>query len=282
LGAIFTRSASQIKQSTLFKEQKTMPEIVDTYEVLPGDSLSQIAADFGISVEDLLAANQQITNRDLINVGQKINIPGTTPAPPVTPAPGHSEVYDGHHPAPGTTSTARALYSHPPLTNAPGQRDPDIYSQLINQFAVGDNPRFLAGQGQTYCNIFVWDVTRAMGAEVPHWVDAAGDIAAPGALGAFEININAGVTWMRNHGAPRHGWQSVTPAQAQDSANQGKVAVVMWKNETGAHGHTAVVRPGSVDGNGPATAQAGRHNFNLGHVRLGFGSHGPLEFFVHE
>src|SRR6267154_4927968 len=103
-----------------------MPEIVDTHEVQPGDTLSKIAASFGISVADLLAANQQITNRDVIRVGQKINIPGTTPAPAVTPAPGHAEVYDGHHPAPGTTSTARALYSHPPLTNAPGQRDAAI------------------------------------------------------------------------------------------------------------------------------------------------------------
>jgi LysM repeat protein len=258
-----------------------MPEIVETHEVQPGDTLSKIAASFGISVGDLLAANQQITNRDVIRVGQKINIPGTTPAPAVTPAPGHAEVYDGNHPAPGTTSTARALYSHPPLTNAPGQRDAAIYSQLINQFAVGDNPRFLAGQGKTYCNIFVWDVTRAMGAEVPHWVDAGGNIAVPGAPGAFEMNINAGVTWMKDHGVSQHGWQSATPAQAQDAANQGKIAVVLWKNQTGGHGHTAIVRPGTLDGSGPAIAQAGRHNFNLGHVRTGFGTLGPLEFYIH-
>src|SRR5260221_2432086 len=200
-----------------------MREMVDTNEVQTGETLSKIAASFGISVGDLLAANQQITNRDVIRVGQKINIPGTTPAPAVTPAPGHA-AYDGHHPAPGTTSTARALYSHPPLTNAPGQRDSAVYSQLIDQFAVRDNPRFLAGQGKTYCNIFVWDVTGAMGAEVPHWVDAGGNIAVPGAPGAFEININAGVTWMKNHGMSQNGWQSVTPAQAQDAANQGKKA----------------------------------------------------------
>jgi hypothetical protein len=156
-----------------------------------------------------------------------------------------------------------------------------MYSQLINQFAVGDNPRFLAGAGKTYCNIFVWDVTRAMGAEIPHWIDAAGSIAAPGAPDSFEININAGVTWMKNHGVSGHGWESATPEQAQAAANQGKIAVVMWKNETGGHGHTAIVRPGTLDSNGPATAQAGRHNFNLGHVRLGFGGNGPLKFYVH-
>jgi LysM repeat protein len=258
-----------------------MLEIVNTHEVQPEDSLLEITTSFGISLEDLLAANRQITNLEPITVGQKINIPGTESVPIGTAPPEQAQVFDGHHPAPGTTSTARALYSHPPLTNAPGHRDPAIYSQVINQFAVGDNPRFLAGEGKTYCNIFVWDVTRAMGAEVPHWIDAAGKIAVPGALGAFEININAGVTWMRKHGVPELGWQSSTPAQAQDAANEGKAAVVMWQNQTGGHGHTAIVRPGTIDGNGPTIAQAGRHNFNFGHVRIGFGANGPLEFFVH-
>jgi LysM repeat protein len=259
-----------------------MPQIADTYEIQPGDSLSKIAAAFGISLEDLLAANKQISNRDSINIGQKINIPGATPPPVVTAAPGQAEVYDGHHPAPGTTSTSRALYSHPPLTNSPGQRDAGIYSQLINQFAVGDNPRYLAGHGETYCNIFVWDVTRAMAAEVPHWIDSAGNIAAPGAPGANEININGGVNWMRSHGVPNHGWRSANAAQAQDAANQGLISVVMWKNPTGGHGHTAVVRPGSINSQGPEIAQAGRHNFNMGRVTNGFGNLSPLEYFVHD
>ena len=260
-----------------------MPQIADTYEVQPGDSLSKIAGRFGLSLKDLMAANKQITDPNLIRIGQKLNIPGAAaPPPPVTPAPGHAETYDGQHPAPGTTSTSRALYSHPPLTNAPGARNRDSYSQVINQFAVGDNPRYLAGQGKTYCNIFVWDVTRAMGAEVPHWVDSGGNIVAPGAAGASEININGGVNWMRSHGIPNHNWRSVTPAEAQDAANQGLVSVVMWKNPTGGHGHTAIVRPGTLNGNGPEIAQAGRHNFNLGRVANGFGNLSPLLYVVHD
>src|SRR6185436_7817031 len=118
-----------------------MPQLADTYEVKPGDTLSKIAAAFGMGLEALLAANKQITNRDLINIGQKINIPGTSAAPvttaePTTAEPTHGQQYDGRHPAPGTTSTSRAHYSHPPLTNSPGQRDAAVYSQLINQFAV--------------------------------------------------------------------------------------------------------------------------------------------------
>lgn len=259
-----------------------MPQIVDTYEIKPGDTLSAIATKFGLTLQALLHANQQIQNPNLIKVGQKINIPGTAPPPPVAPAPGHTDSYDGVHPAPGTVSTNRANYIHPPLTNAPEQRDPAIYSQLINQFAVAFNPRYLPGNGNTYCNIFVWDVSRAMGAEIPHWVDSSGNIAGPFMPHASEININGGVNWMNEHGMVQFGWKSCTPQQAQDAANQGRIAVVMWKNPTGGHGHTAVVKPGSVNSGGPEIAQAGRHNFNDGHVVNGFGNLSPLQYFWHD
>jgi LysM domain len=272
-----------------------MPEIESTYEVMPGDTLSRIAQAHGIPLQALLAANQQIDNPDLIFVGQKISIPSaeeptTTPAPPPAPtgapptAPTHP-TFDGIHPAPGTVSTSRANYVHPPLTDQPGQRDADVYAQVINQFAVGNNPRYLAGGGNTYCNIFVWDVTRAMGAEIPHWIDAAGNIAAPGAPHASEITINGGVIWMENHGVPQRGWRQVTPQEAQDAANAGSVAVVMWKNPTGGHGHTAVIRPGSINSKGPASAQAGAINFNAGHVADGFGhlfNSAHLLYFSHD
>jgi LysM repeat protein len=259
-----------------------MPTITDIYEVQPGDTLSKIANKFGLSVNDLMQANQQILDPNLIKVGQKINIPGGAPAVPPAPAPGHAETYDGIHPATGTVSMARANYNHPPLTNLPGERASAIYSQLINQFAVGNNPRYLPDNGNTYCNIFAWDVSRAMGAEIPHWIDSSGNIAAPSAPHASEININGGVNWMRSHGVSQFGWKSCTEQQAQAAANAGKLAVVMWKNTGSGHGHVAVVRPGSITAVGAAIAQAGRHNFNEGHVQNGFGQLGPLEFFSHD
>lgn len=48
------------------------------------------------------------------------------------------------------------------------------------------------------------------------------------------------------------------------------------------HGHVAVVRPGSVNAGGPAIAQAGRHNFNEGHVTNGFGQLTLLDCFSHD
>ena len=44
--------------------------------VQPGDNLTKIAQKAGVSVQDLIAANPQITNPNLIQAGMKINIPG--------------------------------------------------------------------------------------------------------------------------------------------------------------------------------------------------------------
>lgn len=72
------------------------------YVVKPGDSLSKIAAHYGVSLHALARANY-ITNYNLIYVGQKLHIPGCVvrptpgPGPTVTPIPGPG----------GTTYTVR-------------------------------------------------------------------------------------------------------------------------------------------------------------------------------
>lgn len=52
-----------------------------SYVVQPGDTLSRIAARFGTTVTALLRANPQVTNPNLIFVGQRLTIPGTSPTP---------------------------------------------------------------------------------------------------------------------------------------------------------------------------------------------------------
>lgn len=51
------------------------------YTVKPTQTLVSIARNFGITVEDILAANPQITNRDIIFVGQVLCIPTRPPKP---------------------------------------------------------------------------------------------------------------------------------------------------------------------------------------------------------
>jgi lysozyme len=57
-----------------------------TYKVHAGDNLTAIANKFGVSLAELEKANTQITNPNLIQVGEVLNIPnGSAPAPQPAP-----------------------------------------------------------------------------------------------------------------------------------------------------------------------------------------------------
>lgn len=169
-----------------------------------------------------------------------------------------------------------------PLKSTPSERSLALYDAVINQFAVEKNPRYRRnqqGKGETYCNIFVWDVTRAMGAEIPHWVDQTND---PSVLGeGIELDANDVIQWLQSQG----GWKKVDSERAQDLANQGYPVVATWLNPGGI-GHIAVVRPGKYSSSqGPTIAQAGETNFNHGTVDLGFQSlpaNQEVVYYYHE
>ncbi len=64
-----------------------LPETTRTHTVQPGESLYQIAGQYGLSAGALILANQ-LANPDLIQVGQTLNIPeGPPPAPESEPFP---------------------------------------------------------------------------------------------------------------------------------------------------------------------------------------------------
>ncbi len=196
-------------------------------------------------------------------------------------------IYDGTRPAPGTTNTNAARPIDAPLKGDPNQRTAETYNNVINQFAVAHNPRYAirdsSGDGikDTFCNIFVWDVTRAMGAEIPHWVDQR--TGQPTTVYNYsqsrELDANATMDWLRQHGA-QHGWRRVSAEEAQRLANEGHPTMVGWKNPGGI-GHVAIVRPGNINERGPAIAQAGSTNVNYAHVRDTFGNR-PVEYWVND
>jgi putative chitinase len=68
-----------------------------TYTVQSGDTLSGIAQRHGVSLNDLLSANPQISNPNNIQVGQQINLPGGAGGTP-----------GGENPGTGGTYTVRA------------------------------------------------------------------------------------------------------------------------------------------------------------------------------
>ena len=199
------------------------------------------------------------------------------------------------HPTVDIDETDHRLPVDAPLRGDPKGRDRVTYDNVINQFMVEENPRYQLREnalmyegGVTYCNIFVWDVMRAMGVEIPYWVDANGEITEPyfsPDLGRFRIvkpaywkNANDIHHWLNERGT-KSGWREVTPEEAQDSANLGHptVASLYIPYESG---HMGIVRPGEMI-NGPALAQAGASNVNYAHV-YDFFPRERTQFFVND
>jgi hypothetical protein len=183
-----------------------------------------------------------------------------------------------------------------PLQNDSDARDPVTYNNVIDQFKVEENPRYTPSTKYNYCDLFVWDVTRAMGAEIPRWIvegygapiwpykDEEGKIwidttktqesSDDPNMGQSANDMNE---WLNEYGL-QYSWHEVSAEQAQEYANQGYPTVA---SRYYAHkiGHIGLVRPGAVL-NGPALAQAGDRNINRAHVYDIFPREGT-QFFVH-
>lgn len=163
------------------------------------------------------------------------------------------------------TPVAASKACTPAITSSVGNRSAALYRQVIDQFDVENNERYEVnkkGRGDTYCNIYLWDVTSAMGAEIPHYVDAqtGAPRTYPDVEGARQLSANSIYNWLHQQGGD-YGWFEVTPEQAQTLANNGNPVVTAWKNTSG-HGHVQVVCP-SKDGlydeeRGVTVTQAGR------------------------
>lgn len=170
----------------------------------------------------------------------------------------------------------------PVIAGGPGERRPDLLERIIRQFRVAENYRYQANrqkQKETYCNIFVWDVTRALGCEIPHWVADDGEPSSPDR--GRELDANAVHAWLHHRGAD-FGWRRVDAAEALLWANMGRPAVAAWLN-VGGIGHVTMVRPGDPHPTrGLPIAQAGARNFDDGFLADGFGARAGVEFWIHD
>jgi hypothetical protein len=177
----------------------------------------------------------------------------------------------------------------PAVTGDESCRSPELLERIIEQFDVESSARYKPYKNgkDTYCNIFVWDVTSALGAEIPHYVDALTGQPRryPDTAGARELDANGVCRWLSVYGS-RYGWTEVSAEAAQEYANRGCPAVTAWHNPAGA-GHVQVVRP-SKDGaydaaRGVAVAQAGKTTREYTYTSSIYGKDrlSQVRYFVH-
>jgi hypothetical protein len=167
-----------------------------------------------------------------------------------------------------------------PLRGEPGRRSRGVLLSVIAQFDVGNAARYQPGPGSaTWCNIFAWDATSALGCEIPHWVEAATGRPCSVGRGA-ELTANATLDWLRAFGKS-FGWVACERSEAAFAAEVGRVAVAVHANaDREKSGHIAMCVP-SIGGSSLHVAQAGRRCFESEPIENGFGDHQPL-FFQHE
>lgn len=121
----------------------------------------------------------------------------------------------------------------------------DSYTRSILWFNIPNSNRWQPDGEKTFCNILVWDITRALGVEIPHYVDGK------------ETNANWIYKWLTGEGEASGfpgwsggkgsdvGWFEVTAEEAGKRANLGFPTVEVAENfGTGKRGHVAVVIPG--------------------------------------
>ena len=187
--------------------------------------------------------------------------------------------------AAGTGTHSPWIPADPALTSDVYNRSADLYTSVIGQFRVETNLRYSTARGGTYCNIFVWDVTSAMGAEIPHYYNAeTGEPMKRGDGAARQMTANRMYTWLHEYGED-YGWYEMSAKEAQELANDGH-PVVTALYRSGRHGHVQVVCP-SADGEydekkGVTIAQAGRHLMSYTHItNIYNASLSKVSYFAH-
>ncbi len=180
---------------------------------------------------------------------------------------GFDHVFDGTA-APEALRT-RDLFKalQPPVQSREGRRSREAYRLVLDQFAVGTNPRYEPdAPGKPRAHIFVWDVTRAMGVEIPHF------------LGGRELNLAQTVDWIRHEG-PMKGWRRCSELDAWQAANAGHPVIALPKEVR--LKLLAMARPGDFNTDGkPFLSAAALERGNGLSVKQAFNVF-AVEFYSH-
>lgn len=75
-------AAARLESSSNVAASSSSSSSTSTHTVERGETLSQIARDNGVALKDLIAANPQISNPNLIHVGDRVNVPAANGSAP--------------------------------------------------------------------------------------------------------------------------------------------------------------------------------------------------------
>ena len=161
------------------------------------------------------------------------------------------------------------------VTGSPSLRSPEQLWQIVQQFDVANTARYRPrdydgdGRRETFCNVFLNDVTRALGCEIPRRIESKW------------MTANDQIDWLRAHGGSA-GW---IERKHNDSAllaavASGAPAVVTWRALTGS-GHVALIVPTPPNKTGRFVAQAGVICSPALPLKLAFGKR-EVQYFTHE
>lgn len=163
-------------------------------------------------------------------------------------------------------------------------RSPECLRQVLAQFHVEEDERYKPhafGCPGTRCNIFVWDATRALEAEVPHWIGEGGARVPPGTKGARELSAAGMIGWLMMYGQA-NGWQAVATPEARALANQGRPVIAAWVNPLTDHpSHVAMLLPTPDGEREVRIAQAGAVNLWDRPLHEGFGPY-RVQYWAHD
>ena len=155
-----------------------------------------------------------------------------------------------------------------PLQSREGKRSRELYENVVRQFGVTVNPRYgEEGPGKVRGHIFVWDVSRAMNCEIPHFV------------GAKELTLAQTCDWLRHEG-PMRGWKRLSGEDIFTAANSGRLVIALPREMRTKH--LAVVAPQAMPEDGsPRLTGICLKRESSAHPRDMFGSK-PIDCFFHE
>lgn len=273
-------------------EDKRIIECLDDFSINP-DTVGQLTEGNVVWI-----SQENYRDKKIEYSFSNYKVGSIAPNPPPTPPQGLNAANNKPLPPGPTSPPADTDVSMDPQSNTfpkpkikidKCNKDPKKYEEIIDQFSVDVNPRYRK-PGNTYCNIFAWDVACAMNVlNYPHWVSVKDqtlkgkklkrnepvnnggfkEFYAKGEETVVELSGYYTATWFRDaNNVKNFGWKIITnPKDAQLIANTGAfvVGTIARSDRTG---HVIIVRPDKDPYNetlGIMISQAGKKNVNKVH-----------------